>query len=70
MTDLKPSYNVQTPHTACVYFNYFVHNRQVTESMALFKSAARIALDNVMQQADARYKTYCTLSGNRYSSLQ
>lgn len=69
MHDLKPSYNVQTPHTACVYFNYFVHNRQVTESMALFKSAARIALDNVMQQADARYKTYCTLSGNRYSSL-
>lgn len=69
MQDLKPSYNVQTPHTACVYFNYFVHNRQVTESMALFKSAARIALDNVMQQADARYKTYCTLSGNRYSSL-
>lgn len=69
MQDLKPSYNVQTPHTACVYFNYFVHNRQVTESMALFKSAARTALDNVMQQADARYKTYCTLSGNRYSSL-
>lgn len=69
MQDLKPSYNVQTPHTACVYFNFFVHNRQVTESMALFKSAARIALDNVMQQADARYKTYCTLSGNRYSSL-
>ncbi|WP_164510275.1 M20/M25/M40 family metallo-hydrolase [Agathobaculum sp. Marseille-P7918] len=69
MQDLKPSYNVQTPHTACVYFNYFVHNRQVTESMELFKSAARTALDNVMQQADARYKTYCTLSGNRYSSL-
>ena len=69
MQDLKPSYNVQTPHNACVYFNYFVHNRQVTESMELFKSAARTALDNVMQQADARYKTYCTLSGNRYSSL-
>lgn len=69
MQDLKPSYNVQTPHNACVYFNYFVHNRQVTESMELFKSAARTALDNVMQQADARYKTYCTLSGNQYSSL-
>ena len=69
MQDLKPRYNVQTPHTACVYFNYFVHNRQVTEIMAQLKGAARTALDNVMQLADARYRDYCTLSGNRYSPL-
>lgn len=69
MQDLKPRYNVQTPHTACVYFNYFVHNRQVTEIMAQLKDAARTALDNVMQLADARYRDYCALSGNQYSPL-
>lgn len=69
MQDLKPRYNVQTPHTACVYFNYFVHNRQVTEIMAQLKNAARTALDNVMQLADARYRDYCALSGNQYSPL-
>ena len=69
MQDLKPRYNVQTPHTACVYFNYFVHNRQVTEIMAQLKNAARTALDNVMQLADERYRDYCALSGNQYSPL-
>ena len=69
MQDLKPRYNVQTPHTACVYFNYFVHDRQVTEIMAMLKDAAQTALDNVMAQADSRYRAYCRLSGNRYSAL-
>lgn len=69
MADLKLRYNVQTPHTALVYFNYFVHNRQTTEIMAMLKRAAETALDNVMQQADARYRDYCALSGNQYSSL-
>lgn len=67
--DLKPRYNVQTPHTAAVYFNYFVHNRQLTEIMAQLKDTARTALNNVMQSADERYRTYCEISGNRYSSL-
>ena len=69
MQDLKPRYNVQTPHTACVYFNYFVHNQQVTDIMARLKGAARAALDNVMQLADSRYQDYCKLSGNQYSPL-
>ena len=69
MQDLKPRYNVQTPHTAAVYFNYFVHNRQLTEIMAQLKDTARTALNNVMQAADERYRTYCEISGNRYSSL-
>ena len=69
MQDLKPHYNVQTPHTAAVYFNYFVHNRQLTEIMAQLKNTARTALNNVMQSADERYRTYCEISGNRYSSL-
>ena len=69
MQDLKPRYNVQTPHTAAVYFNYFVHNRQLTEIVAQLKDTARTALNNVMQAADERYRTYCEISGNRYSSL-
>ena len=69
MQDLKPRYNVQTPHTACVYFNYFVHDKQTTDIMALLKDAARKAVDNVMQLADDRYRAYCALSGNQYSSL-
>lgn len=69
MQDLKPHYNVQTPHTAAVYFNYFVHNRQLTEIMAQLKNTARTALNNVMQSADERYRSYCEISGNRYSSL-
>lgn len=69
MQDLKPCYNVQTPHTACVYFNYFVHNRQLTDILALLTDAARQALENVMREADARYKRYCELSGMQYTSL-
>lgn len=69
MQDRKPHYNVQTPHTAAVYFNYFVHNRQLTEIMAQLKYTARTALNNVVQSADERYRTYCEISGNRYSSL-
>ena len=56
MQDLKPRYNVQTPHTAAVYFNYFVHNRQLPEIMALLKNAANTALENVMRAADERYR--------------
>ena len=69
MQDLKPRYNVQTPHTACVYFNYFVHNRQLTDILAQLKDTARAALDNVMRLADGRYRDYCAISGMRYSSL-
>lgn len=69
MQDLKPHYNVQTPHAAAVYFNYFVHNRQLTEIMAQLKDTAHTALNNVMQSADEYYRTYCEISGNRYSSL-
>ena len=69
MQDLKPHYNVQTPHAAAVYFNYFVHNRQLTEIMAQLKNTAHTALNNVMQSADEYYRTYCEFSGNRYSSL-
>ena len=60
---------MQTPHTAAVYFNYFVHNRQLTEIMALLKDAANTALENVMRAADERYRRYCDISGNQYSSL-
>lgn len=69
MQDLKERYNVQTPRTACVYFNYFVHNRQLTEIMAQLKEAACTALDRVTQEADAHYRTYCELSGMQYSPL-
>ncbi len=69
MQDLKERYNVQTPRTACVYFNYFVHNRQLTEIMVQLKEAARTALDRVTQEADAHYRTYCELSGMQYSPL-
>ena len=37
--------------------------------MAQLKDTARTALNNVMQAADERYRTYCEISGNRYSSL-
>lgn len=69
MQDLKPHYNVQTPHTACCYFNYFVHNKQLTEIMTMLTEAARQALDNVSHAADERYQEYCRLSGMQYSSL-
>ena len=37
--------------------------------MAQLKYTARTALNNVVQSADERYRTYCEISGNRYSSL-
>lgn len=69
MEDLKRRYNVQTPNTACVYFNYFVHNRQLTDIMAHLMDTVRTALRNVMHLADERYRSYCGLAGMEYSSL-
>ncbi len=69
MQDLKERYNVQTPHTAAVYFNYFVHNRQTSDIVEHLKQTAQQAMIDVMTLADTRYQAYCALSGKQYTSL-
>lgn len=69
MQDLKPSYNVQTPHTAVCYFNYFVHNRQLTEILDLLKAEAKIAMEHTTALAGERYQAYCALSGKAYAPI-
>ena len=69
MQDLKATYNVQTPHKAMVYFNYFVHNKQLTEIMEKLKTAAANALERVRRLQDERYRQYCELSSIQYTKL-
>ena len=48
MKDLKEHYNVQTSYSSFVYFNYFVHNETIDETIAKLKNAAKIAFENVL----------------------
>lgn len=68
-TDLKPSYNVQTPLAAFLYFNYFTHDISVNRVVELLKDKARTAFANVLQYLDQQYRDYCGKSGLTYKPL-
>lgn len=65
--DLKPEYNVQTAFSAFVYFNYFVHDRPMRQTVRMLKDAAGRAFERVRETVDGRFRRYCGLSGTRYS---
>ena len=69
MKDLKPWYNVQTAKEALVYFNYFVHNAEITEILGKLKAAAAETVEEIQQLTEERYRAYCQLSGQDYQPL-
>lgn len=65
--DLKPQYNVQTAYSAFVYFNYFVHDRPMQQTVRMLKDAAAQAFERVRETVNGRFRRYCGLSGTRYT---
>lgn len=61
--DLKPSYNVQTPVDAFVYFNYMVHHAPLNSIIQKLKQAAREALAAVQREIDRAAAAYSELTG-------
>lgn len=70
MMDLKPCYSVQTPLSSFVYFNYMVHNRQITEVLSDFKKIAGEAMQTVSDEMNEHYKEYCAKIGVPFVPLR
>ncbi len=70
LRDQKDFYNVQTPQSAFVYFNYFVHNNSVKRILEMLKGTAMQALENVYSKLNDSYERFCEFSGIQYSKYQ
>ncbi|MBM7693484.1 arginine utilization protein RocB [Peribacillus deserti] len=67
-TDLKPSYTVQTALSAYVYYNFFIHSWSPKDVLYKLKEQAEIAFSHALTTYNARYKQFCTLSGEPYKN--
>ncbi len=65
-TDLKESYDVQTPFAAFVYYNFFVHSWSPKDVLLRLKEVARLAFEQAITKMHTRYRQYCELSGEPY----
>ncbi len=65
----KAFYDVQTPQSAFVYFNYYVHTASVEDILQQLKTLARGALERVQETINQRYQAYCKLCGMTYTKL-
>ncbi|HBZ11531.1 MAG TPA: peptidase M20 [Bacillus bacterium] len=67
--DLKPTYNVQTPISSFVYFNYYVH--QITPDRVLDQLSliAEDSFNDVINKLNSEYKKHCERSGMEFKQL-
>nr|WP_309495506.1 M20/M25/M40 family metallo-hydrolase [Mechercharimyces sp. CAU 1602] len=65
-TDLKPSYDVQTPLSAFVYYNFFVHSWSPKDVLERLKEVARTSFEQAINRFQTRYRKFCDLSGEPY----
>lgn len=65
-TDLKKQYDVQTPQTAFVYYNFFVHSWSPRDVLCRLKGIAREAFEAAIAKYHQRGRLYSRLSGNSY----
>jgi arginine utilization protein RocB len=65
-TDLKPFYDVQTPLSAFVYYNFFVHSWSPKEVINKLAIHAKRAFERATRIYSERYEMYCKLSGEPY----
>ncbi|MBA4603467.1 M20/M25/M40 family metallo-hydrolase [Thermoactinomyces mirandus] len=68
-TDLKKQYDVQTPQTAFVYYNFFVHSWSPREVLNKLKQLAIDAFEAAVMKFQARYRLYSELSGHPYEGM-
>ncbi|MDO5037919.1 MAG: M20/M25/M40 family metallo-hydrolase [Tissierellia bacterium] len=64
--DSKIGYTVQTALAAYGYFNYFTHAMSPKEVMDRVEKVAVQAFDQVIEDINQNYKTYCQLKGLVY----
>ncbi|MBA4493239.1 M20/M25/M40 family metallo-hydrolase [Paenactinomyces guangxiensis] len=69
-TDLKPHYDVQTPRTAFVYYNVFVHSWSPQDVLQRLKETATTAFEVAISKFQTRYRCYCELSGHPYQPIE
>ncbi|PTX65013.1 arginine utilization protein RocB [Melghirimyces profundicolus] len=63
-TDLKLQYDVQTPLSAFVYYNFFVHSWSPKDVLEKLKKVAWDAMDSARKQYQKRYGEYCARTGD------
>jgi arginine utilization protein RocB len=67
--DLKPTYNVQTPLSSFVYFNYFVHKITPGEVISQLSEIARDAFYDVIEKLNNQYTEYRRVINREIESL-
>lgn len=67
--DLKPTYNVQTPISSFVYFNYYVHQITPDQILDQLQGIAKDAFDDVIDKLNSQYKKHSERSGMEYKPL-
>ena len=68
-TDLKTSYNVQTPLASFLYFNFFVNHASVEKIIGKLRRTAEQAVANVMAYLNEQYRRYCEKTQALYRPL-
>lgn len=68
--DTKSSYNVQTPLSTHLYFNYFTHDIPINKVMDILKDKAETAFRNTVDYIDGQYKNYCKKAGFEYEPIR
>jgi len=68
-TDLKPFYDVQTPLSAFVYYNFFVHSWSPKEVLDKLVDHAERAFERAIRIFSDRYELFCKLSGEPYKPV-
>ncbi|PKG25289.1 M20/M25/M40 family metallo-hydrolase [Niallia nealsonii] len=69
LEDLKKSYNVQTPFSSFVYFNYFVHKITPSEVISQLLEIALDAFKDVIADLNRQYTKYCEVLNRETESL-
>lgn len=66
MKDLKTEYNVQTSQAAFIYFNYLIHDREISDILEELKQIAVHELHNYLSDQEIKFQTFCRRTGEIY----
>lgn len=69
LKDLKPTYNVQTPISSFVYFNYYVHQISPAEILEQLRGIAHEAFQSVVKKLNDEYEKHCLRTKATYKKL-
>lgn len=70
MTDMKDFYNVQTPFSSYVYFNYYIHNASTEKILELLKDKAIVSMENSINYINKQYEEYCRNTKESFSTIK